>query len=160
SLELIPCNPVPPPVSLLERIGDFIGPHPAYAGHSAIADPSATKNADVESLSTPRAHSSATLYPGPPQYFQAHYPIARADPAATGLRSDVDMVDQILRIEGTFRRPGEENETPFTVVTAVANGKLFDLPKGQADCALNTGKESGVLVVRRDLDSIFDHVDF
>jgi len=162
SLELIPCNPVPPAVSLLERIGDLLGPRPAYAGHSAIADPSATKTATVESLLNPRSHAVATLYPGAQKYCQAHYLIARADPAATGLPSEVDMVDQSLRLEGRFQRPGESQETPFTVVTAVANGKLFDLPRnqGQEGGALNTGGESATVVVRRDLDTIFDHVDF
>jgi len=162
SLELIPCNPVPPLAALLKRIGDRIGPRPAYAGHSAIADPSATKNAEVESLLSPRSHAVATLYPGPQKYCQAHYLIARADPSATGLPSEVDMVDQSLRLEGWFRRPGDSQETPFTVVTAVGNGKLLDLPRGlgEGSCALNTASTSGVVVVRRNLDTIFDHVDF
>jgi len=161
SLELIPCNPVPPPVSLRQGIGDLIGPRPAYAGHSAIADPSSTKTATVESLLSLQSHTAATLSPGPQKYCQAHYLIARADPSATGLPAGVDMVDQSLRLEGWFRRPGEAQSTPFSVVTAVANGKLFELPHvDEESFALNTATTSAVVVVRRDLDSIFDHVDF
>ncbi|MBI3782065.1 MAG: hypothetical protein HY270_01550 [Deltaproteobacteria bacterium] len=162
SLELIPCNPVPPPVSLLDRLDDVIGPRRAYAGHSAIADPSATKNAEVESLLSPQSHYAATLYPGAQTYCQAHYLIARADRQATGLPTEVDLVDQSLRIEGWFRQPGQAQEQSFTVVTAVANGRLFDLPRAASHeaFALDTASESGVVVVRRDLDTIFDHVDF
>ena len=161
SLELIPCNPVPP-ISLLRRLGNFIGPRPAYAGHSAIADPSATKKAEVESLLNPQPHSVATLYPGPQKYCQTHYLIARADQSANGLPADVDMVDQSVRLEGWFRRPGVNDRTPFAVATGIANGKLFELPRrqDQPSLALNTESASGVILVRRDLDSIFDHVDF
>jgi len=162
SLELIPCNPVPPPVSLLETVGDLIGPSSAHAGHSAIADPSSTKNAEVESLLNPRTHASATLTPGAQKYCQLHYLIARADPSATGLPTEVDMVDQSVRIEGSFRLPSEGSQpTPFVIVTAVANGRLFDLPRnGQESFALDTGTTSGIVAVRRDLDTMFDHVDF
>ena len=162
SLELIPCNPAPPPVSLLDAITDLLGPRIAHAGHSAIADPSATKTAEVESLLSPRAHTAATLQPGAQKYCQLHYLIARAEPSATGLPSEVDMVDQSVRIEGSFQPPtGESSPTLFALVTAVANGRLFDLPRrGQESFALDTGTASGVVVVRRNLDSIFNHVDF
>lgn len=161
SLELIPCNPVPP-ISLLHRLGDFIGPRPAYAGHSAIADPSATKAAEVESLLDTQPHPAGTLPLGPQKYCQAHYLIARAEPSANGLPVEVDLVDQSVRLEGWFRPPGIEEQTPFAVATGIANGKLFELPRrqGQPSLALDTATASAVILVRRDLDSIFDHVDF
>jgi hypothetical protein len=159
SLELVPCNPMPP-IALLREIGDFLAPHPAYAGHSMIADPSALKNADVESLLNPQSHSPATMYLGPQEYCQAHYLIARADPAATRLPTDADMVDKTLWLEGWFQRPADSRRVPFSVVTAVANGRSFNLPAGADGAVLNTGSVSAEIIVRRNLESIFDHVDF
>ena len=69
------------------------------------------------------------------------------------------MVDQTLRFEGTFQRPGGTSFEPFAVVTAVANGKLFELTAAK-DGRLDTGETSVGVVVRRTLDTLFDHVDF
>lgn len=154
-IELVPCDPRSPAASLRDGLNILFAPRPAFAGHTAVADPSALPVAQVESLLDVSTTQPATRYPGAQAYCQAHYLIARADPQATGLPADVDMVDQTLRIEGTFQRPGDTTVEPFSIVTSVANGKLFDLAQ-----RLDTGRESAVVVVRRDLDPIFDRVDF
>ena len=78
-----------------------------------------------------------------------------ADSEAAGLPVDIDMVDQTLRIEGTFQRPDASGFAPFSIATAIANGKLFALT-----ARLETASASAVIAVRRNLDTIFDRVDF
>jgi hypothetical protein len=162
SIEMIPCA-IPSPVSLLDTIDRMIGPRPAFAGHSAIPDPSSTKSPTVESLLQRGPRQLPALYPGARMYCRAHYLIARADPQSAGLPTEIDMVDQTLRVEGTFQRRGEATATPFTVTSAVANGKLFELGTQSPSAAarrLDTTSESAIVIVRRNLDTIFDRVDF
>jgi hypothetical protein len=155
SIELVPCDVRPPTVSWRNAIDLLLAPRPAYAGHTAVADPSAIQNAEVESLLAAAARRPPMRSPGVQVYCQAHYLIARAAPEAVGLPAEIDMVDQTLRIEGTFRRPASAAFEPFSIVTSVANGKLFDLAE-----RLDTERASAVVVIRRDLDTMFDRVDF
>ncbi len=163
SMEFVPCNPLPPPAltSLRRSLHELIGVRPAFAGHSAIADPSAAKRTIVESLLRADTQAMGPIYPGAQKYCQAHYLIARADKEAIALPTEVDMVDQSIHVDGTFRRPGGSADEAFSVVSGLGNGKLIELPRGgDAAVALDTGRESATLVIRRSLDTLFDHIDF
>jgi hypothetical protein len=159
SIELVPCTPQAPKLSLRDAWDELIGPRPAFAGHSTVADPSASTSAQVESLQRADTSRLPALYPGAQRYCHAHYLIARADTQATGLPADVDMVDQTLRFDGEFQRPGATTFEPFTVRTAVANGKLVVFGN-LTDGALDTGRNAAVVIIRRNLDTVFDRVDF
>jgi len=161
-LELSPCAIKPPPTVafLLESIESLLAPRPAYAGHTGIADPSSTKIAQVESLLDVQPHAGGTVHPGAQTYCQAYYLIARADRDASGLPAEIDMVDQSVYVEGTFRRPGGSADEPFIVKTGVANGTLINLTAGGAAVRLNTGTQSAQVTFRRSRDTLFNRVDF
>lgn len=156
SIELVPCAPRAVSLRRLER---FFSPPPALAGHGTSADPSASPRAEVESLAPAAPRELARVYPGARTYCRAHYLMARADAHAAALPADVDMIDRTLRIAGHVQPPDAAGFTPFAVATAVANGTLVDLhTTGVA--GLDSGRASAVIVVRRNLDTIFDRVDF
>lgn len=159
SIELVPCDPQARKVALPALLDTLIGPRPAFAGHSNIADPSASQSAQVESLQQASARQLSAVFPGAQRYCQAHYLVARADPQASGLPADVDMVDQTLRFEGTFQQPGRDTFEPFSVSTAVANGKMLPLTRSP-EGALDTGRDAATIIFRRNLDTLFDRVDF
>jgi hypothetical protein len=161
-IELVPCDPKPPAaLSLLDLPATFLGARPAWAGHSGVADPSATKRAQVESLLDRQALEIGTVEPGAQSYCRLHYLVARADSATAGLPADTDMVDQSLDVSGSFARD-ESGPQTFRLRTAIANGVLVDLrrPGSSHPTPLDTGRESATIVVRRRFDTLFHRIDF
>ncbi len=148
SMELVECPKVGALRSLLE-------PPSAWAGHSSgTPNPAAIRPMQVESLVAPTDREVGTVTLAPQPYCQVHYLIARAGHDSPGLPSDLDMVDASLHVEGTYRAPGSTSPTPFTIHTAIANGRLFD------QLHVDTGRATTRVTVRRHLGSLFDAVDF
>ena len=169
SVELVECprTPPPPATALLWGALAAFTVRPAYAAHEVgTPNPAAINTPHVESLDQPVATEVGAVMLRPQAYCQAHYLIARASRAAQGLPAAVDMVDASLYLEGTYQAPAAGNAVPFTVRTPVANGVQSDLfppdRYGDETAALrvDTGSEGAVVVVRRNLATLFDGIDF
>jgi hypothetical protein len=134
---------------------------PAWAGHlSGTPNPAAIRPMQVESLTETETRDVGRVVLQPQAYCQVHYLAARAGPDAIGLPKDFDMLDTTLHVEGSYRAPGAEGETPFTIHTASAYGQLFDHLADGAAVQFDSGRHDAHVIVRRDRARLFDGVDF
>jgi hypothetical protein len=152
SLELVECPPTGSTTTLLS----LLAPRSAWAFHSANAvNPSTLRSAPVESLGDPVDRDVGDITLPPQAYCAIHYLVARATRDSAGLPADVDMVDRSLWIDGTWRRSADDVDHPITLRATVPNARLQPLPS-----PVDTGTGDVVVVVTRDLGTLFDGIDF
>ena len=169
SMELVECpkTAFDDPLTLPSDLVPWLAPRAAYAGHTmGTPNPAAISVPRVESLTDAATVTAGTVSLAPQRYCQVHYLVARADQNTVNLPHDLDMVDSSLHAEGTYRARGAEQDTPFRLHTTVANGRLVDLfPPGRfgdapAQFILDTGSDGADVVIRRDVDRLFNGMDF
>lgn len=164
SVSLAPCAAgpkAPPPSSRqgfapwLERLLSIPS---AYAGHGGPADPSAISVPHIESLRSPETLDLGEVSFPAAAYCKVHYLIARADGRARELPRDVDLLGTSLHLAGSVKPPGGAGEAPLAVHTSLANGALRDIPVETRGDPATAARAS--ITVRRELDRIFDGIDF
>ncbi|MEC9073184.1 MAG: hypothetical protein VX938_12410 [Myxococcota bacterium] len=144
----------------------LLGGRPAYAGHGGSTDPSAITIAHVEELTTPTDQLLGPVEPGEGRYCQVHYLLGPAEGGARGLPETPDLMDSSLFLQGAWGAPGAAPTQPFQIQSSLAMGEMMylyppDRP-GDADAsfALDTGTSNATVRVTRNLDTLFDGVDF
>jgi hypothetical protein len=101
----------------------------------------------------------------PQRYCQFHYLVARSERETIGLPDELDIVGMSVYMEGTHRRPGEA-PVAFSFSTTRAYGLLTDLfapgayQDTEAAIEVDTGYDHATIRVTRDLDRLFDGVEF
>jgi hypothetical protein len=167
SMELVECPKTVSAGWIESPLALLLHPQPAYAGHSiGTPNPAAITTPHVESLLDVASSTAGSVSLAAQHYCQVHYLIARADTTTVNLPHDVDMVDASLHLEGFSRSPTAPEEQPFVLRTTAANGTLVDLfPPGhygdpQAKFRLDTGTQGAEVIFRRNLDRLFDGVEF
>ena len=152
NLELVPCH-APPEEKLSARLFQRFGPLAAHAGHgSVLPNASRISRSFEEDLARPEDRAVEARRVRDPDYCQGHFLIARPSgtppPAAS------------LEIAGAWSRGGR-GPTPFAIRGASAYGRLKDLLDASSGLAERQSIVGGVRIeVRRELDSMFDGVDF
>lgn len=159
SAELVACEDEHA-ATVWQRLGDLLGemtgPTTAYAGHGDGESPAEVMPVLVESLSKPVTAELGIVQVSEPAWCQGHYLVARATEGAMAGRS--------LTVAGTVTGP-DGAATPFAIDTALAWGTLADLQTPYANDTSTQlhgeiGSETLQIVVRRELDTLFDGVDF
>lgn len=151
SVELMPCEPLPPPKRAALA---FIGT--AWAGHEAGHPPTRTNRAAFEApLSAPAITMDRIATPDV-AYCGAHYLIGRLLDPPPGM-SAADTVGFSLRAHGRYRKAGTESWSELALDSPVAHGILMNFP----DAAKGARFKDGTVVrVTRKLAPMFDGVDF
>lgn len=149
SVELIPCSELTP-ASQTANGWDWLRPQPVYAGHGiGTVDDSRLLIAQTESLAMPAAAALGTVSVSPNQYCKAHYLLAP-------IPNDTAQPDTFA-LSGTYTAPGSDKATPFSLSTAMAWGAISDLT---ITPAAQDASQSLTITVQRDLDHLFDGLDF
>jgi hypothetical protein len=136
-------------------------------GHtSGEDDPSAWVFAVVESVTEQRTVTADPIEIPPARYCEAHYLIASISEASEGfdlaanelatLDPEASLVGASVLVMGTWEPPGGGAATPFVLRSENAYGKILAL---DTSAVADDGADVEV-VVRRELASMFDQVDF
>ncbi len=152
NLELVPCH-APPEEKPLARLFQGFGPLAAHAGHgSVLPNASRISRSFDEDLAKPASRAVEVRRVRDPDYCQGHFLIARPSGTPPSAAS--------LEIAGAWSRRGRR-PTPFAIRGATAYGRLKDLRDASSGLAERQSIVGGVRVeVRRELDSMFDGIDF
>lgn len=134
----------------------------AFAGHGDGVDPSMLEPGMVENLAEPtRIDFGSVAVADTITYCQAHYLIARADDQVRGV--DEQMLASSFLVRGQYQASDASEFTPFTLQTSQASGVISDLKvfyAADAHIHLKTGRQSAAVTFVRQLDRLFDGVDF
>ncbi len=152
NLELVPCH-APPQQQPLARLFRGFGPPAAHAGHgSVLPNASRISRSFEEDLSRPAGREIEARRVRDPDYCQGHLLIARPSGTPPSAAS--------LEISGAQRRGGSAPR-PFSIRGATAYGRLKDLVGSGGGPAERQSIVGGIRIdVRRELDSMFDGIDF
>jgi hypothetical protein len=163
TLQLVPCE---------EEVGDpeegvtgslwreLVGIRTARAGHSEIApDPSLLSTMHVESLTNPQDITTEPIVVTNHRYCRVHYVLGPADTDAVGLASAQEMTGITLLLEGSVQGPDNDHSTPFRIETDLGIGTFVDWPPTDTT-VVDMASQGALVVVRRTLGNIWDHVDF
>ena len=150
SIELMSCEPLPPPRAAFNLIGT------ARAGHQVGHPPTRTTAAGIENPLKSSTMVMDRIAPPDVAYCGAHYLIGRLLDAPPGADA-AETTGFSLRAHGRYRKADQDTWTPLALDSAVAHGILinFDAPK--------TGvrfKDGDTVVVTRRLSSMFNGIDF
>ena len=163
SLELIECTGSDATgESIADRLRQTLAAQPAYAGHNGAHDTSRITAPWVESLTEPVTQTVETVLVTAPNYCQLHYLVAPGIETAQHLPHEVEMLGMTLWLEGDYLAPGTSTSVPFTIQTNLAWGEVAELMTLSSE-PLNTLQRDNValqITVRRDLETLFDGVDF
>ena len=165
SVQLVECPDEEEPIDVPgigHRLLRLLGPRVARAGHSELApNPAAVETSHAENIlvQAPIEMGQVTLSAG--RYCQFHYLVARGQRETVALPDDIDMVGMSVLLEGTYQRSDEE-PVAFSISTTRAYGLLTDLVPADTSEALEVdmGYHDVIMRVTRDLDRLFDGVDF
>ena len=168
SVQLVECEHGHGETAFLDRVIDWLAPQTVSAGHGGDGDdPSLIHNGFVESFAMPENMDfGAVTISQKITYCQGHYLIARADSQIEHQPQDVDMFGTSLYIAGSYQAESASIATPFRIQTSLANGVLdnLDVPyienTDMTPVHLVTGNQNAVVLIRRQLDSLFNGVDF
>jgi len=138
----------------------LVGIPTARAGHSEIApDPSLLSAMHVESLTNPQELTTEPIVVLDHRYCRVHYVLGPADADALGIASAQEMTGITLLLEGSVQGPNENHSTPFRIETDLGIGTFVDwAPLDPA--VVDMASQGALVVVRRTLGTIWDHVDF
>jgi len=151
SVELMPCQPLPPPK---KAAISFIGT--AWAGHQAGHPVTRTNKSGFEAPLTADTLTMDKIPVPDVAYCGAHYLIGRLLDPPPGM-DPANTVGFSLRAHGRYHKAGADTWTELTLDTPVAHGILLDFP----DTTKGTRfKDGDVLVVTRKLGPMFNGVDF
>lgn len=151
NLELIPCHGLPPPRTAWMK---WLGPKPAFAGHSSLA-PNESKISESyeEDFGVPERRFLERRTVTDPEYCRAHYLVAR--PSGTGPGAAA------LELRGTWSAPGGAGATAFRIRSAAAFGQFVDLTAAAGGPQTRLSIVGGIdVTVRRPLGELFDGIDF
>ena len=152
NLELVPCH-TPPAEQPLARFFRALSPPAAHAGHgSLLPNASRISRSFEEDLANPAEREIEVRRVRDPDYCQGHLLIARPTGSTPSAPS--------LEVSGSWSR-GDSGPTPFAVRGAAAYGQLKYLLDSAGESPERQSIVGGVRVeVRRELDTMFDGVDF
>ncbi|MCB0194504.1 MAG: hypothetical protein KDJ65_21320 [Anaerolineae bacterium] len=164
SLELIECtDDTAGTENAIGRLRESLMAQPTYAGHgTSQRDASRIAAPFVESLTEPVAHTVETVLVAQPNYCQLHYLVAPGIETARHLPQDIPMEGLTLWLEGDVLAPDASSPTPFIIDTNLAWGNAANLMPLTSE-SLKTLQRDNValqITVRRDLESLFDGIDF
>lgn len=151
NLELIPCHALPPPEAAWMK---WLGPKPAFAGHSSLA-PNESKISESyeEDFGAPERRFIERRTVTDPEYCRAHYLVARPSGTAPGAAA--------LELRGTWSVPGGSGATEFRIRSAAAFGQFVDLTSENGGPQAWLSIVGGIdVTVRRPLGELFDGIDF
>lgn len=151
NLELIPCHALPPPKAAWMK---WLGPKPAFAGHSSLA-PNESKISESyeEDFGAPERRFIERRTVTDPEYCRAHYLVARPSGTAPGAAA--------LELRGTWSVPGGSGATEFRIRSAAAFGQFVDLTSENGGPQAWLSIVGGIdVTVRRPLGELFDGIDF
>lgn len=145
---------------------DALAPRTAWAGHSY-------GNGNAIALATPHTQNFFEQEPvelgqvtaDPNGYCQFFYLVGRADSTTVDLPEDLDMSGMSIYVAGTYQAPGGDVKD-FVLHTTRAYSFLSDLfAPGDFDqhekaFEVDTGAEGATVTLTRNLDRLFDGVDF
>lgn len=164
SLELIECaGSDATGESITDRLRQTLLAQPAYASHGTGAhDTSRITTPWVESLTEPVAQTVETVLVTASNYCQLHYLVAPGVETARHLPHEVEMIGVTLWLKGDYLAPGTSTSMPFTIQTNLAWGEAAELmtPSSESLDTLQRDNVALQLTVRRDLEALFDGVDF
>lgn len=145
--------------SFLAWLVSLLTPNSAAAGHNSEADPAQINASFVDSLAQPTAHEWGTVLVNEPSYCEGHYLVARADHTTAGSSA---AFETSISITGTYQSVMSDEIQSFTLTSAVAWGTLGPLLDGdaQGNVHIEIGNEAVHIDIRRQLDRLFDGIDF
>jgi len=145
---------------------ELVTPRAAWAGHSygngndaAIGVPHTEDIMEQEPVELGRI----TVNPG--SYCQFFYLVGRADSVTVGLPEELDLSGLSIYLAGTYRSPEGEPQD-FEIYTTRAYALISDLyapgdyAQSEKAFELDTGTQGAAVTVTRNLDRLFDGVDF
>lgn len=166
SMELVEC-PKEALESGVDSLWAWLPARAAWAGHMPTTpNPAAIHTPHVEALHAPVDFDVGSIQLAAQRYCRIHYLIARSNRSAVGLPEDVDMVERSLYVRGTYQATTAATPRSFELATSAANAVLTELfPPGRvgaqgAAIVVDTGRENARVVIQRQLQSLFDGIDF
>jgi hypothetical protein len=159
ALQLVPCDD---DERMATRFGwrDLVGIPTARAGHSEIApDPSLLSMMHVESLTNPQDITTEPIVVTDHRYCRVHYVLGPADADAVGLASAQEMAGITLLLEGSVQGPHDDHSSPFRIETDLGIGTFVDWSPSDTT-VVDIANQGALVVVRRTLGTLWDHVDF
>ncbi|MCI0710894.1 MAG: hypothetical protein L0154_12100 [Chloroflexi bacterium] len=137
-------------------------PDTARAGHGDGINPALVDSSFVEDFAHPDTIEFGKVTVESLAYCEAHYLIARAGSETRFQPEDVDMYGVSLYVEGTYQNVDSDETFPFTAQTHLANGKqlTLHLPDSTMPVHVEVGEERVEILVQRQLDRLFDGIDF
>jgi len=133
---------------------------PANAGHGQGLLANQLRQSIVENLLTRAPVRLGSFEPPEDTYCQVHYLTGHAILRTQRLPRDVSMVGASLHLQGAYKRRSDSQSTPFTIRTKEAFGEYA--PRRPGTSVLLKFDRQGPMRVQivRDLDSLFDGLDF
>lgn len=150
SVELMPCEPLPPPRAAFNFIGT------AWAGHQAGHPLTRTNAAGIEAPLKSATMTMDKIAPPDVAYCAAHYLIGRLLDPAPGA-DPAETTGFSLRAHGRYRKADQDSWTPLALDSAVAHGILINLDAPKTGVRF---KDGDTVVMTRRLAGMFNGVDF
>jgi len=144
---------------LFERIFGWMEPITVYAGHGDDGDSTQMTASYIENLINPQRFELGEVIGYEPNYCQLHYLIARPDSEVADTFTDTDMYATTLHMVGTAELTNGET-LPIEIHSNAANGIIGELTVDGNIMHAQISDQALVLTVIRQLDTLFDTVDF
>lgn len=122
----------------------------AWAGHSAMSDPSALLTPWVEDLLDPQEVTLGPVRFRAARYCEASYLVARVDQRSQNQPDGLDLKGASIYLSGTYAAEGGE-PVPFTYRTSIGHG-------AQATFDLRGAGEAATVTATRRLSTLFDGI--
>ncbi|KAA3643031.1 MAG: hypothetical protein DWQ07_21170 [Chloroflexi bacterium] len=141
----------------LGTLYDAIMPASAAAGHGDEPDPSRLAEPVIESLNNPQSISTEPVELTGTTYCWGHYLIGSS---AASENYDATNNEASLFLAGTYQTADSTEGIPFEIESDIAWGNIVEITELDNAIEMVTAGEDVTLSITRELDSMFNSLDF
>lgn len=155
SAELLACEQT----SLVARLLGFELISSAWAGHSGVAAEASTTKGILEAWHKLDDRVDFDVREvAQVDYCKLHYLIARNDDRFE--LTDASLPRLTVKVEGTWRSDATQTPQPFSVESAINNGKIFTIAQDPQGAPLPFNASTIEVHITRKLATVFDEIEF